>query len=1305
MKYNQDTIEIVKERADIVEVVGMFLTLTKKGTSHVGVCPFHTDKDPSLSVSPVKGIYKCFSCGATGDVIKFVTEHEKISFAESIKFLANKYQVELPAIEQTPEEVAREKQRAALMVSLETTQEQFAANLRNNSAASEYAYQTRMISEEIAELYKVGYATSDNQITRDFPAKGFNPQVLLAAGVIGVSDKGFQYDVFRDRLTLPFLDMYGKVIGFTGRYLGSEEKMAKYLNTGDTQAFSKGNVLFGLYQAKQHIAQQEKAYLVEGQIDVLSMAQKGIRNTVGGSGTAFTDAQAKLIKRYSSNTVIIYDGDKAGVKASVTSIKILLQYGLRVKGIILPAGDDPDSFAQKHDLESLPKVLLRLEKSVVDYLYEIRGAEKAEDFEKSEILTEICECISLVPDKIVRNEFIKRISILFKIGASDIKERIKPPKELKIQAWKHGFYGIDEALELKAEDEDAETYIVFDHENFINRFSQYPTVLVVGEPTHTDIQVLRAKISALNVSTDRQSLSPTVKEDHPAMHLLKTMHREGFDITIHSAEKSQPFCDYYVESYVILMNSEADQTGKMKATIIGRCAEVISDTSEQYRAVMVDLYAKSLGIKTTALNAILKPFLAKKKDKAIMSTQRLNEVSGMIPIDSETVPDYVMSDETLKQEYLRSGYYPIFDEQKRPMAYMFKNATSNSHACISDFYMKPLLHVFVRNNDLANKRVIELCHIHSKLDRFVEWPSSTFAKVDKVKEKLIGEGPFNFDGTKQQFEKIWRMMSYGFTYCSEIRVFGQQPEGFVAFANAIFHKGEAGDYTIDYMNDLGVATCNEQNYYSPAFSKIHIADRQESDGYKQVRHLIYKEVKPEDSISFNEWAELMNEVYRINDNGKWAILMSITFAFRDFIFKNRRYFTAPFFIGPTGSGKSKIAESIRNLFMDSNAPVFNLNTGTDAAFFMFLESMRNFPIVMEEYNDRSISMAKFQGLKSATLDGEGKIKVKDVASKSMDSSEINASIILLGQEAAQQDDGALSNRCIMCEVPYPSKDGFTEDEIAQYDRLKHFEREGLSNVLLEVLKLRPIVEKYFLSILNEESKLIKNNIKVNITNSEGLTRIVNAVALPTAMCKMIELHVPNWKLPFSYAEFFPIACDKVLRQIESISSTNKLSTYFFSIGTLITQEKIKIGREIKISEPDKVTIMLPGKETEDRILEVGTKILFIDFEAVYNLYLNAIGREEALSRQSLKAYFKSNQSFIGVSKSTRFTWQKTEYEANGAIQPNENGDASVNRTARLNVKTDTKTNSAYMFYYDQLKALLDIDFERLHEEEKFITPF
>jgi len=1304
MKYDQELIERVKERADIVEVVGMFLTLTKKGTSHVGVCPFHQDKAPSLSVSPVKGIYKCFSCGATGDVIKFVTEHEKISFNETIKLLANKYHIELPTIEQTPEEANREKQRAALMVSLEATQEQFAANLRNTASASVYLLDKRKISAETAIEFKAGYAVPDNQITREFPSKGFNLQVLLAAGVTGVSDKGFQYDVFRDRLTLPFLDMYGKVIGFTGRYLGTEEKMAKYLNTGDTQAFSKGNVLFGLYQAKQHIAQQGKAYLVEGQFDVLSMVERGIRNTVGGSGTAFTEAQAKLIKRFTNNVVMMYDADKAGVKASIASIKILLQYGLKVKGIILPAGDDPDTYCQKHDSESLPKVLLKLERNVVDYLYEIRGAEKAEDFEKSEILTEICECISLVPDKIVRNEFIKRISILFKIGVSDIKERIKPPKELKIQGWKHGFYGIDEALELKAEDEDAETYIVFDQENFINRFSQYPTVLVVGEPTHTDIQVLRAKISALNVSTDRQSLLPTVKEDHPAMHLLKTMHREGFDITIHSAEKIQPFCDYYVESYVLLMNTEADQTGKMKATIIGRCAEVISNTSEQYRAVMVDLYAKSLGIKTTALNSILKPFLAKKKDKASMSTQRLNEVSGMIPIDSETVPDYVMNDETLKQEYLRSGYYPIFDEHKRPMAYMFKNATSNSHACISDFYMKPLLHVFVRNNDLANKRVIELCHIHSKLDRFVEWPSSTFAKVDKVKEKLIGEGPFNFDGTKQQFEKIWRMMSYGFTYCSEIRVFGQQPEGFFAFANAIFHKVDS-DYVVEYMNDLGVATHDDQNYYSPAFSKIHITDRQESDGYKQVRHLTYKEVKQEDSISFNEWAELMNEVYRINDNGKWAILMSITFAFRDFIFKNRRYFTAPFFIGPAGSGKSKIAESMRNLFMDSNAPVFNLNTGTDAAFFMLLESMRNIPIVMEEYNDRSISMAKFQGLKSATFDGEGKIKVKDVASKSMDSSEINASIILLGQEAAQQDDGALSNRCIMCDVPYPSKDGFTEDEIAEYDRLKHYEREGLSNVLLEVLKLRPIVEKHFLAILQEESKLIKNNIKVNITNSEGLTRIINNIALPLSMCKMIEMHVPNWKLPFCYADFFSIGSDKVLQQVESISSTNKLSTYFFTIGTLITQEKIKIGREIKIGEPDKVTILLSGKQTEDINIDLGTKVLFIDFEAVYDLYIKAIGKEEGLSRQSLRSYFKSNQAFIGVSRTTRFSWKSTEYEANGTVVPTENGDADISRSAKLHVKTNTKTNSAHMFFYDRLKALIDIDFERLHEDEKFTPPF
>ncbi|MDR2765654.1 MAG: DNA primase, partial [Tannerella sp.] len=369
---------------------------------------------------------------------------------------------------------------------------------------------------------------------------------------------------------------------------------------------------------------------------------------------------------------------------------------------------------------------------------------------------------------------------------------------------------------------------------------------------------------------------------------------------------------------------------------------------------------------------------------------------------------------------------------------------------------------------------------------------------------------------------------------------------------------------------------------------------------------------------------------------------------------------------------------------------FNLNTGTDAAFFMILERLRNIVVVMEEYNDNTISAVKFQGIKSATLDGEGKIKVKDVASKTMDSSKINAIPLLLGQEAAQQDDGALSNRCILCEVPYKPKGEFTEEETALFEKLKAHERTGLCNVFIEILKLRPLIKKHFLNMLPEETKKLKEAIKLNVVNTEGLTRILNAVALMTSICRFMEEHVPQLKLPFGYEEFFQIACAKVLKQMEMISSSNKLATYFNTISFLLNQGTLKIGRELKVIAPGRITRLVSGHVTEDITLTPPeTKVLFLNYETIYNAYQKSIGDKDALSRSSLRSYFASNQSYLGFCRSTLFKWQVVKQVPRSPIDRGYEDNAM-----RQVVEWEKNNTSAYMFNYDKLKDLMNIDFER-----------
>jgi DNA primase catalytic core len=1304
---SQEIINKIKDNADIVTIIGRELNLRKNGRNFIGVCPFHADKSPSLTVSPQKNIYTCFACGATGDVINFVKEYEKVSFIEAVKILAKGSHIEIPDAKMTPEEIAREKRRESALIVLQESQDMFRKNLDDFEPASNYIRKVRQISDDMISLYGIGYAQADNQINRNFPKRGYSIDSLMAAGMISISDeKKFHYDVFRQRITFPYYDLHGRPVGFTGRITDNNIKTAKYLNSSDTVVFNKGAVIFGLYQAREAIIQSGRTYLTEGQTDVISVAQRGVRNVIAGSGTALTDTQARLIKRFTNTVVLMYDPDAAGLKASIANAKTLLAHGFDVRAVMLPEGQDPDDFCKSTASEDLGILLKNREKGFIEYFYAAKNVAGASDFENTQLLDLVCECIAAVPDKYLREKYMIRLSSVFNTSMQMIVDRVKPLKDLKIENWKVGFYGIDEASELIEDRELSECCLVFKEEDFMKSFSEEPTVLAVGMPSLADIQSLRQVTNKISVVFS-EVLKPKELIEPPELQLLKIMHRNGMEISVEFASGEViNFCDCYVDTYSSMLGKTRNDDGDeiitdstKRAEVIGRCAEVISQLEATTRAVMNDVYAKKLGMKLSAFEKVLKPFLAKKKDKAMIDNQRLNELTDAFAIDPEIVPEYVEKNPVLWSTYLKWGFYPLSDKNGRYFSYMFKNQNGSSHSSVSDFFMKPLLHIYDESNDNSNnKRVVQLCHMDKRLDKYVEWKSGIFSILPKVHEQLVNAGPYNFFGSVDQYKRIWMNMSYGFTKCYPTTVLGQHPEGFFVFGNAIFHKVD-GKYQIDYVDDLGVVSHEDTNYYLPAFSKIHLDRKNDNDKnrYKLARNFMYKEIPESKQISFDKWADLMNRVYSVNNNGKWAILYAITCGFRDFIFENRGEFTAPFFIGPTSSGKSKIAESIRNLYMDYKSAAFNLNTGTPAAFFMFVESLRNLPIVMEEYNDNDINPMIFQALKAATLDGQGRIKVADAASKTMDSSDINASLILLGQEAPQKDDGSLANRCIICDVP--SRD-FTEEERETFEELKEYEKNGLANILLQVLELRETFEKHYLGILVEETKKLKDSVKMNISNTEGLMRIVNACALMTSTCRIIEEHAPHLKLPFTYEEFRPIADQKVFSQVERISSTNKLSTYFQTISTLVTHERIKLGRELKISETSRVTRLLSGKKKEEVELPLATKVLYIDFESVYSLYHKEVGSNEALSRQSLTAYFNSNQAFIGQCNATRFRWQVPEHvgaDLQGELTADGN---SINPVinARMRMVDKTKTTSAYMFNYNILKSLVDIDFERKDEE-------
>ena len=1292
----------IKDANNIHDVIGSYLTLRRAGVNYKGCCPFHTEDTASFVVSPSKGIFKCFGCGKSGDVIKFVQEHDQISFPEAVKVLAKRAGIEVKEVEMTDDQRRNALEREGLFITNGNAWNTYRQNLIQNHEALAYALK-RGYGQEIINSFGIGYAENKNQLISLF--KGNQIDFARKLALIKKGDRG-EYDAFRNRLMFAFQDMNGNVIGFAGRHLDWKkgDPFGKWINSDDSSVFHKDRAVFGLYQSKASIVKYDRAYIVEGQGDVVSMHQCGLTNTVAGSGTAFSAMQARQILRFTKNITLIYDGDEAGRKAMISTAEVLLGEGANVRFVALPEGEDPDSYFPKQENEKLRVLIGNAEKSLPEYLAFRFADEAAKDaYRKEEILNLAGRMISLIHYDNVKAEFTKQISKSFDVSREIFTQKTKAEKPRPdTESWKDGFHGIEEARAIATRNE--VVTLTFEKEYFLDRYDSKPVIYAKGNIEKHNIQYLQSKVHRLRIENgDVENIKPGDKgEESDELLTLKSLFANNVEIEIEECTDSETkeyqtlgFVDFYVGSYGEMITIQ-NPTESVKAKYVKRCAEVIANAETSVRIIMMKEYAKKLKIAQTDLKAIVTPYVNLNKDKATIESQNLNDEKSLIEFDPERLPNYVNEDEEMQRIYQLDHYYPILkktDNGPQPVGYMFQNEKGGGHKCVSDFFMVPLLHID-HNDSALNKRVIQLNHRHFE-PRFVEWQSSFMANLGKLNEKFIEVGAYNFDGSMNQYKAIWRNMSYKFTKCVELRTFGQQPEEFWAFTNAIFHEVK-GELKMEYTNHLGVVQHNGRNYYSPAFSEIFAHQRHDDDQYELDRYFIYKKSPENLQLNFEKWAAMMNNVYWINDNGKWAVLFTMLACFRDFIFQNVHRFTTLFFIGPTGSGKSQVAESMRSLFMNPNAPKFNLNNGTDAAFFMLLERNKNVLAIMEEYNDTSISVLKFQGLKAAVLDGQGRQKIKDAASKTMDSSKINAVPLPLGQEAPQQDDGSLSNRVILCDVPYNPQGAFTEEEKERFRTLKMHEEAGLCEVLLEVLALRKLVKEHYILIYTEEIKKIQDSIRTEVSNDEGLGRVIESIAMVTAMCRFVE-DKTELELPFTYKEFFKLGCDKVLKQMETISSSNKLQTYFSTISFLINQESLKIGKELKVSEPGRVTVLRRGKSTESVDLEPKEmKVLYLDFEAIYPLYARS-STKDALSRASLRAYFESNKAYIGLCKATNFIW----YDQRAV--PKKDVDGNITDIVEHVMEKKKNCTSAYMFNYDVLKELMNVDYER-QEEETITSP-
>ncbi len=414
-KIDDETRQRILDAADIVDVVSDFVSLKRRGANYIGLCPFHNERTPSFSVSRSRGICKCFSCGEGGSAVNFIMKIENIGYYDALKYLAHKYGIEVKEHEVSAEEREAENRRESMMAVNTFALEHFEHNIHDTENGREIGlsyFRERGVNDEMIKHFHLGYALDiPDDLLKSAIAKGYREQVLLDTGLCAKNSRDLTYDRFKGRVIYPIFSVSGRPIAFGGRTLRSDKKIAKYVNSPESEIYHKSSVLYGLYQAKQSIVRKDKCFLVEGYMDVISMCQAGITNVVASSGTSLTQGQIRLIHRFTKNVTVIYDSDAAGIKASLRGIDLLLAEGLNIKVLLLPDGDDPDTFAQHNSPAFVEKYIEDNEQDFIGFKTRILlDGTKNDPLQRSRVITDIINSVACIPDPITRRIYLQECS-------------------------------------------------------------------------------------------------------------------------------------------------------------------------------------------------------------------------------------------------------------------------------------------------------------------------------------------------------------------------------------------------------------------------------------------------------------------------------------------------------------------------------------------------------------------------------------------------------------------------------------------------------------------------------------------------------------------------------------------------------------------------------------------------------------------------------------------------------------------------------------------------------------------------------
>ncbi|MFD1144961.1 DNA primase [Larkinella insperata] len=413
MRIPEETIDRIRHSADIIDVISDYVSLKKRGQNWIACCPFHNEKTPSFNVSPSRQIYKCFGCGKAGDPVRFVMDIENIGYPEALRHLAKKYGIEVAEEQLTPDELIKQNERESLFIVLNFAKDYYQSHLLTSEEGQSIGlsyFRERGFLDNTVQAFELGYSSDQwDALLQEASRRGYRQELLEKAGLVVSREGGKVYDRFRGRVIFPIHNISGRVIAFGARILKADKNQPKYLNSPETEVYHKSQVLYGIFQAKNTIRQEDICYLTEGYTDVISLHQAGIKNVVASSGTSLTIEQIRLISRFTQNVTILYDGDAAGIKAALRGLDMVLEEGLNVSVATFPDGDDPDSYVRKVGAEEFRKYLSQHSNDFITFKTDILLREAGDNpFKRAEIISEIIQSISKIPDPIKRQVFFQK---------------------------------------------------------------------------------------------------------------------------------------------------------------------------------------------------------------------------------------------------------------------------------------------------------------------------------------------------------------------------------------------------------------------------------------------------------------------------------------------------------------------------------------------------------------------------------------------------------------------------------------------------------------------------------------------------------------------------------------------------------------------------------------------------------------------------------------------------------------------------------------------------------------------------------